>query len=170
MDRLDRPAFARMYVVSPASSFRVAEPSAAAQSIHKHALVSPYKTAARPRAQSIIAAPEPEPLRSSRSSKARRGSKHIGPCLPDGPSDHVRVPQEAYQEPVTELGYQKIDHHRIQPIMFKNRQSSAPGIRLRDVDGESSPGLEGADDRVFDGVFPYREIKIRVLVCRRSAS
>ncbi|KAJ7455319.1 hypothetical protein B0H11DRAFT_2067640 [Mycena galericulata] len=124
-------------------------------------MVSPYKSAARPRAPSLVAMPEPE--LSPQRSKPRRGSKHLGPCLPDGPADHVRVPQDAYQAPVSELGFQKIDHHRIRPIMFKNRHSPTPGIRLRDIDGEYCAGLEGAEDRVFEGVFHYREAKIRIL-------
>ncbi|KAJ7170821.1 hypothetical protein C8R43DRAFT_1120555 [Mycena crocata] len=128
-------------------------------SIHKHAQLSPYK----PTGRRLSFGVEPEPMRSSRSSKPRRGSKHIGPVLPDGPSDHVRVPQDAYEEPVTELGYQKIDHHRIQPIMFKRKQSSTPGIRLIDIDGESFPGLEGAMDKVFEGHLVFREVKLRVL-------
>ncbi|KAJ6531945.1 hypothetical protein B0H19DRAFT_1242100 [Mycena capillaripes] len=131
-------------------------------SIQKHSLASPYKTATRPRTHSIVASPESEPLRAAHAAKPRRGSKHIGPCLPDGPSDHVRVPQEAYQEPVSELGYQKIDHHRLQPIMFKNERSPAPGIRLMEIDGEYCPSLEGPNDKVFEG-FSYREAKIRIL-------
>lgn len=103
-------------------------------------------------------------MRASRSSKPRRGSRHIGPCLPDGPSDYIRVPQETYAEPVSELGYQKIDHHRLQPIAFQIRGSSTPGVSLRDVHKDTCPGLEAPDDRVFEGVFAYREAKIRVLV------
>ncbi|KAJ6576668.1 hypothetical protein DFH09DRAFT_1452318 [Mycena vulgaris] len=123
-------------------------------------LISPYKTGTRPRGHSIVATPEPERARSSR---PRRGSKRIGPCLPDGPADHIRVPQEAYEEPVTELGYQRVDHHRLQPIAFSQRHATVPGVRLADIDGETCPGLAGPGDRVFEGVFPYREVKIRVL-------
>ncbi|KAJ7650081.1 hypothetical protein FB45DRAFT_1076110 [Roridomyces roridus] len=121
-------------------------------SIQKHGVASPYK---RP--------PHSEPESSrSRGTKTRRGSKHIGPTLPDGPADHIRLPQEPYVEPIPESGYQRIDHHRLQPIMFKSKRSAMPGIRLREVDGESCPSLEGADDRVFEGA-GYREIKIRIL-------
>ncbi|KAJ7227391.1 hypothetical protein GGX14DRAFT_629755 [Mycena pura] len=127
-------------------------------SIQKHGLVSPYKTGARPRGHSIIAAHEP--MRNP-PSKSRRGSRQIGPCLPDGPPDYVRVPQEAYQEPVTQLGYKYIGHYRSQPIPFKYAGSTS-GIRLKDIDGEFCRGLEGSCDRVFES-FPYREIKIKVL-------
>ncbi|KAJ7475983.1 hypothetical protein FB451DRAFT_1397355 [Mycena latifolia] len=109
---------------------------ARSNSIQKQALASPYKTA----------------------SKARRGSKPIAPiapCLPDGPADHVRVPQEVFQEPVSELGYQRVDHHR--------RARAPLGIRLADVDGEVCPALEGPADRVFGDGCPYREIRLRVL-------
>ncbi|KAJ7773451.1 hypothetical protein B0H16DRAFT_1766746 [Mycena metata] len=126
------------------------------RSIQKHALTSPYKSGSRPRSNSIVAAAAtPKP--------PRRGSKQIGPCLPDGPSDYMRLPQEAYEEPVTELGYQRIDHHRLQPIVFKNPRSATPGIRLGDYNCDSLPPLERPDDRIFDGVFHFREAKIRVL-------
>ncbi|KAJ7903361.1 hypothetical protein B0H14DRAFT_2172474, partial [Mycena olivaceomarginata] len=78
------------------------------------------------------------------------------------PADHIRVPQEPFQEPVSELGYQRIDHHRMQPIVFKNQRAAAPGMRIAEVDGEYCPALEGASDRVFEG-FAYREAKIRIL-------
>ncbi|KAJ7261818.1 hypothetical protein B0H12DRAFT_1231461 [Mycena haematopus] len=131
-------------------------------STHKHSLASPYATGTRARCHSTIQTATPEPERTPRSSKTRRGSKHIGPCLPDGPGDHIRVPQEAYQEPVSELGYQRIDHYRLQPIMFKNKRSATPGVRMSEVGGEYCPALEGASDKVFEG-FAYSQAKIRVL-------
>ncbi|KAF7336739.1 Peroxysomal citrate synthase [Mycena venus] len=159
-----RPAVSDYSSLSSALDGSVGPNRVRSNSIQKHALASPYKTTSRPRCQSTVRlpSPEPEPLRAPRSSKMRRGSKHIGPCLPDGPADHIRVPQEAYQEPVSELGYQRIDHHRMQPIMFKNRRSATPGMRIAEVDGEHCPALEGVSDRVFEG-FAYREAKIRIL-------
>ncbi|KAJ7678955.1 hypothetical protein DFH06DRAFT_1465181 [Mycena polygramma] len=132
-----------------------------ARSIQKHAQTSPYKSS-RTRRQSIVE-PEPEPARTRRASKTRRGSRHIGPCLPDGPEDHIRLPQKSHEEPVTDLGFQRIDHHRMQPIMFKHKRSSAPGIRLADINGECCPGLEGGSDRMVEMSGMYREAKIRIL-------
>ncbi|KAJ7104013.1 hypothetical protein B0H15DRAFT_808092 [Mycena belliarum] len=146
-----RPALSDYSSLSGALDASVGPARVRSNSIQKHGLTSPYKTA-RP----SHGVPSP--------SKPRRGSRHIGPMLPDGPADHLRVPQEAYEEPVTELGYQYIDHHRLRPVVFKRAGAAAPGIHLADVDGEVCPALEGAADRMFaSGGFPYREFKIRVL-------
>ncbi|KAF7374766.1 Peroxysomal citrate synthase [Mycena sanguinolenta] len=154
------PSYSPSSFVQPSLNSNSYGPARArSNSIHKHCLTSPYKTGTRARCQSTVQPVTPEP---SRSSKTSRGSKHIGPCLPDGPADHIRVPQEAYQEPVMEPGYQRLDHHCLQPIVFKNRRSATPGMRISEVDGEYCPTLEGGSDRIFEG-FAYREVKIRIL-------
>ncbi|KAJ6623949.1 hypothetical protein B0H10DRAFT_2431035 [Mycena sp. CBHHK59/15] len=132
-----------------------------ANSIHKHSM-PPYASPARPRRHSVVHDQEPEPTR-SHSSKNRRGSEQLGLCLPDGPPDHVRVPQEVFQEPVPPLGYKRIDMHRVPSIAFKSHNTCTPGIRLSHVRGEYFPGLEGSSDRVFENTYGYREIKIRVM-------
>ncbi|KAK7033251.1 Peroxysomal citrate synthase [Favolaschia claudopus] len=131
-------------------------------SIHKHGAASPYKTPSRARCNSTVMA-DPEPMPMPRPHKGRRGSKqHTGPCLPDGPYDHVRLPQEPYQEPpVPESGYQR-DNTRLHPIMFKSRNSATPGVRIADIQGEYCPTLEGATDIVF-GNFSYRQANVKIL-------
>ncbi|KAJ7285140.1 hypothetical protein C8J57DRAFT_1671413 [Mycena rebaudengoi] len=114
-----------------------------------------------PRSNSTAFAMDPDVK--PRSSRNRRGSKHIGPCLPGGPADHIRVPQEAYQEPVSITGYQKIDYHRMQPIPFKTERSATPGISMVTVGGEYYPGLEDANAHVFENVVGYREIRVKLL-------
>ncbi|KAJ6513086.1 hypothetical protein C8R45DRAFT_1088167 [Mycena sanguinolenta] len=153
-----RPSVSDYSSLAGALDGSVGPARARSNSIHKHSLTSPYKTGTRPRCQSIVQPATPEPERTSHSSKTRRGSTHIGSCLPDGPADHIRVPQEACQEP---LGYQRNDQRRLQPIMFKNKRSATPGMRIGEVDGEYCPILEGASDMVFES--SYREAKVRIL-------